>query len=193
MRIILASNSPRRKELLKLIVPEFEIIPSKIEEILEKGLSIEKQVEQLAYLKAKEVFNKTIGDRIIIGADTIVTKNSKIYGKPKDEKNAKEMIKELLEQDKINEIITGLAVIIQKSGQIKEYKTSDTTKVYLKNMQDKEIERWINTGEAIDKAGAYAIQGKFSVFVKKIYGNYTTAVGLPIHEVYDIIKEYIEW
>lgn len=192
MRIILASNSPRRKELLKLIVPEFEIIPSKIEETLEKELSIEKQVEQLAYLKAKEVFNKTIGDRIIIGADTIVTKNSKIYGKPKDEKNAKEMIKELLEQDKINQIITGLAVIIQKSGQIKEYKISDTTKVYLKNMQDKEIERWINTGEAIDKAGAYAIQGKFSVFVKEIYGNYTTAVGLPIHEVYDIIKEYIE-
>lgn len=192
MRIVLASNSPRRKELLKLIVPEFEIIPSKINEVLEEGLTIDKQIENIAYLKAKDIFDKTTGDRIIIGADTVVTKNNKIYGKPKDKENAKEIIKELLEGDKVHNVITGLSIIIKQDEEVKEYKTSDTTKVYLKDIEDKEIEKWINTGKAMDKAGAYGIQSEFAAFIEKIDGNYLTVVGLPIHKVYDIIKEYIE-
>ena len=101
------------------------------------------------------------------------------------------MIKELLEGDKIHSIITGLCVIIEKDGEYKEYKTFDEVKVFLKDISDKEIDKWIDTGNAMDKAGAYGIQNEFCVFVDKIEGNYTSVVGLPTHKLYDIIKEYI--
>lgn len=191
MKIILASGSPRRKELLKLIVPEFEIIVSEDKEVLQDNLTPEEQVTRLSYLKAKNVFDKTNGDRIIIGSDTVVTKNAKIYGKPKNREHAKQMIKELLEGDKIHYIITGLSIIIQKNGECKEYKTFDKVKVQFKDITDNEIEKWIDTGNAMDKAGAYGIQNEFCVFVEKIEGNYTSVVGLPTHKVYDIIKQYI--
>lgn len=191
MKIILASGSPRRKQLLKLIVPKFDVIVSKVDEILEDGLSVEEQVTRLSYIKAKSVFDKTEGDRIVIGSDTIVTKDDKIYGKPRDREHAKEMIKELLVEDKTHKIITGLSVLIQKDGEYKEYKTFDEVKVYLKNISDDEIEKWINTGNAMDKAAAYGIQNEFCVFIEKIEGNYTSAVGLPTHKLYDIIKKLI--
>ena len=191
MRIILASGSPRRKELLQLIVPKFEIIVSGVDEKLKDGLTPQEQVSRLAYIKAKDIYEKTEGDRIIIGADTIVCKNGKIYGKPKDRNNAKQMINELLEGDRIHNIITGLCVIINKNGEYKEYKTYDEVKVYLKDMTDSETDKWLDTGHAMDKAAAYGIQNEFCVFVDKINGNYTTVVGLPTHKLYDIIKEYI--
>lgn len=191
MRVILASASPRRRELLKLVVPEFEILVSGIDEKLEEGLTVQEQVTRLAYQKAKDVFEKTDGDRIVIGSDTVVARNGKIYGKPKDQNNAKLMIKELLDGDKIHSVITGLSVIIEKDGKQTEYKTFDEVKVYLKDISDEEIDNWINTGKAMDKAGAYAIQEEFAVFIEKIEGNYTTIVGLPVHKVYDIIKDYI--
>ena len=191
MRIILASGSPRRKELLKLITPKFEILVSEVYEKLEEGLIPQKQVERLAYIKAKDIYEKTEGDRIIIGADTIVTKNGKIYGKPKDRTHAKQMINELLKGNKIHSIMTGLFVIIEKDGEYKEYKTTDEVKVFLKDISDSEIDKWINTGNAMDKAAAYGIQNEFCVFVDKIEGNYTSAVGLPTHKIYVIIKEYI--
>ena len=186
MRIILASGSSRRKELLELIVPKFEIIVSNIYEELQEGLECKEQAIRLSYFKAKDVFNKTSGERIIIGSDTIVTKNKKIYGKPKDRNNAVEMLKELTEGDKINSILTGL---VEKNGIIKEYKTFDEVKVFLKSMTENEINKWIDSGKAMDKAGAYGIQDEFCAFVDKIDGNYTTAVGLPIHKLYDILKE----
>lgn len=191
MKIILASGSPRRKELLKMIVPEFEIIVSGTEEKLIDSLSPEEQVTNLSYLKAKNVFDETKGDRIVIGSDTMVVKNAQIYGKPKDETQAKQMIKELLDGDRTHSIITGLSIIIQKDGKYEEYKTFDKVKVYLKDMTDEEIQKWINTGKALDRAGAYGIQDEFCVFVEKIDGNYSSVVGLPVHKVYDIIKKYI--
>lgn len=114
IKVILASGSPRRKELLGLIVPEFDIIVSGADETLEKGLTPEEQAVRLSYMKAKNVFDKTEGDRLVIGSDTMVVKNGKIYGKPKDKGNAKEIIKELLLGDKTHEIITGLSVIAEK-------------------------------------------------------------------------------
>lgn len=191
MKIILASGSPRRKELLKMVVPEFEIIVSGAEEYLTDKLSPEEQATRLSYLKAKNVFNETKEDRIVIGSDTIVVKNGKIYGKPENKEHAKQMIKELIEGDKTHYIITGLSIIIQKNGECKEYKTFDKVKVYFKHITDEEIEKWIDSGKAMDKAAAYGIQNEFGVFVEKIDGNYSSAVGLPIHKVYDIIKEYI--
>ncbi len=191
MRIILASQSPRRKELLALIVPKFEVMVSNQEEMFNNTLSVEEQVTEIAYTKAKNVYDRTNGDRIIIGSDTIVTKNGKIYGKPKDRNHAKEMIKELITGEKVHKIITGLSILIEENGILKEYKTYDTVNVYLKDMTDEEIEKWLDTGNAMDKAGAYGIQNEFCVHVEKIEGNYTTALGLPTHKVYDIIKEYI--
>ena len=191
MKIILASQSPRRKELLSMIVPRFEISVSKVEEKIEKGLSMKEQATNLAYIKAKDIFDKTTGDRIVIGSDTIVTKNDKIYGKPKDRNHAKQMIKGLISGDKTHIIYTGLCILVEENGKYKQYKTCDEVKVFLKDISDKEIEKWINTGKAMDKAGAYGIQDEFCVFVEKIEGNYTSVVGLPTHKVYDILKEYI--
>lgn len=190
MKVILASASPRRKELLKMVVPNFEVIVSGIEEKMEEDLTVQEQVTNLAYQKAKNVFERTKGDRIVIGSDTIVTKNGKIYGKPQDERDAKNMIRELLEGDRIHSVITGLSILIEEKGQYKEYKTFDEIKVHLKTITDEEIQNWINTGKAMDKAGAYAIQDEFAVFIDKINGNYASVVGLPIHIVYDIIKNY---
>ena len=188
MRIILASQSPRRKELLSLIVPKFEIMVSNQEETLNEALSVEEQVTEIAYAKAKNVYDRTEGDRIVIGSDTIVTKNGKIYGKPKNRNHAKEMIKELITGDKVHKIITGLSVIIEQDSKIKEYKTYDTVKVYLKDISDEEIERWLDTGNAMDKAAAYGIQNEFCVHIEKIEGNYTSVLGLPMHKLYDILK-----
>lgn len=189
-KIILASGSPRRKELLKLVVPEFEIKVSNIDETLKEGLEPREQATRLAYIKAKDIYEQTEGDRIIIGSDTMVVKNGKIYGKPKDRDDAKKMIKELLEGDRSHEVMTGLSVLIKKDDDYKEYKLTDIVKVYFKDISDEEIDRWIDTGKALDKAGAYGIQNEFCVFIEKIDGNYTTAVGLPTHKLYDIIKNY---
>lgn len=191
MEVILASSSPRRKELLKLVVPKFKIIKSDVEEVLENKLTATEQAINLSYIKAKDVFDKTKGDRIVIGSDTMVVKNGKIYGKPKDKLDAKGMIKEILQGDKTHKIITGLTIMILNGEEYKEYKTSDEVKVYLKSMTDEEIGRWLDTGNEVDKAGAYGMQDEFCVFIEKIEGNYHTAIGLPTHKLYDIIKDYM--
>ena len=192
MRIILASGSPRRKELLGLITQNFEIIVSNVEENLEKQLTVEEQAINLSYQKAKDVYNKTTGDRIVIGSDTMVVKNGKIYGKPKNKEHAKEIIKELLEGDGTHIVITGIVILVQKGNKYKEYKTYDEVKIFLKDISDGEIDKWLDSGKAMDKAGAYSLQDEFCVFVKKIEGNYTTAIGLPTQKIYDIIKDYID-
>lgn len=191
MRVILASGSPRRKELLKLVIPKFDIMISGVEERIEKELTFEEQVTKLSYIKAKDIYEKTSGDRLIIGADTIVVKNNKIYGKPKNKENAKQIIKELLDGDRTHDVLTGLTVIYEKDGKYQEYKTFDKAKIILKSINDEEIEKWIATGNAMDKAGAYGIQNEFCVHVEKVEGNYMTILGLPVHKLYDIIKVLI--
>lgn len=191
MKIILASGSPRRKELLKLVVPEFDIMISGVDEKIDKDLTVEQQVIKLSYIKAKDIYEKTDGDRLIIGADTIVVKNNKIYGKPKNKENAKQIIKELLDGDRTHRVLTGLTVIYEKDGEYKEYKLYDEAKIVLKNISDEEIEKWIATGNAMDKAGAYGIQNEFCVHVEKVEGNYMTVLGLPVHKLYDIVKGLI--
>ena len=101
------------------------------------------------------------------------------------------MLKELLEGDRVHSVITGVSIIIEKDGICEEFKTFDEVKVFLKETTDEEIEKWINSGKAMDKAGAYGMQNEFCVHVEKIEGNYTSVVGLPTHKVYDIIKNYI--
>ena len=191
MKIILASGSPRRKELLKLVVQKFDIMISGVDEKIDKDLTVEQQVTKLSYIKAKDIYEITDGDRLIIGADTIVVKNNKIYGKPKNKENAKQIIKELLDGDRTHRVLTGLTVIYEKDGEYKEYKLYDEAKIFLKNISDEEIEKWIATGNAMDKAGAYGIQNEFCVHVEKVEGNYMTVLGLPVHKLYDIIKGLI--
>ncbi len=189
MKIILASSSPRRKELLKMIVSKFDIIVSGVDETLDPSLTPQQQVIRLSNIKAKDIFDKTQESRVVIGSDTIVVKDGKIYGKPKNTKQAKQMIKELASGNRTHSVFTGLTIIIEAEGKIKQYKTYDEAKVTFKEISDKEIDKWINTGKAMDKAGAYAMQEEFGVFVERIEGNYNTIVGLPIHKVYDILKE----
>ena len=135
-----------------------------------------------------DVFDETKdkGERVIIGSDTIVVKDGKIYGKPKNHDDALEMLREL--KNAKHEVMTGICIISEKEGIIKEFIDADVTNVYIKDISDEELENWIATNEAYDKAGGYAIQGKFGVFVDKIEGNYFTVVGLPVHKVYDALK-----
>ena len=189
MKIILASGSPRRKELLKLIIPEFEVIVSGLDEKVDQKLSIQEQSKALAHIKAKEVFDRTEGDRIVIGSDTIVSKNEKIYGKAKSREDAKNMLKELIQGDSVHNIYTSLAIIVSKNGEIKEFNCVDEVKVFLKKMTDEEIEKWLDLNKWQGKAGAYGIQDEFCIYVEKIEGNYTSVVGLPTHRVYDILSK----
>lgn len=191
MRFILASKSPRRKELLKKIIPEFEVIVSDSDEHLTPGLSKEAQAMEIAYQKAESVFNKTEGDRVVIGSDTMVIKDGNIYGKPKSKEHAKELIKRLLSGDRTHEVITGICVLVQKNGKIDRYYDFDSAKLYFTDITDEEIDKWIATGKAMDKAGAYAMQDEFGVFVEKIEGNYSAVVGLSMPKVYGIIKRYM--
>lgn len=191
MKIILASKSPRRKELISILGVDFDIMVSDEEEILDDNLSLEEQAENLSYVKAKSVFDKTSGDRIVIGSDTMVVSTSgKIYGKPKGREDAISTLKEL--KNTKHNVITGLCILVQKGDKYVEHIDYDLAEVYFNDMTEKEIEDWVDTGEAYDKAGSYAVQGKFCVYIQKINGNYSTVMGIPIHKVYNILKEYID-
>lgn len=190
MKYILASQSPRRKELMDLMGLKYEVIVSHADETFKDGLSIEEQSKRLGYIKAKAVFNKTSGNRIIIGSDTMVLKDGKVYEKPKDKDDAIRMLNEL--KNSKHTVITSIAVLAEKEGKYIEYVDYDKSDVYVKNMTDKEIRKWVENGNPLDKAGAYAIQSEFGVHIEKINGNYFTVVGLPIHKLYDIIKKINE-
>lgn len=187
MKYILASKSPRRKELLDLMGLKYEIIVSNADETFEEGLTIEEQSKRLGYIKAKAVFDKTSGDRVVIGSDTMVLKDGKVYEKPKNREDAIRMLSEL--KNSKHTVITSLAVLVEQSGKYKEYVDYDKSDVYIKDMTNEEINHWIDIGNPYDKAGAYAVQSEFGVHIEKIDGNYFTVVGLPIHKLYDIIKE----
>jgi septum formation protein len=189
MKVILASKSPRRKELMDLLGIEYEIMVSEADETLEEGLSLEEQSKKLGYVKAKAVFDKTTGDRIIIGSDTMVIKNGKLFGKPKDKQDAVNMLN-ILKNDK-HQVITSIAILVERNGKYEEHIDCDISNVYVSDMTDREIEKWIEIGNVYDKAGAYAIQSSFGVFVDKVEGNYSTVIGFPINKVYQILKQYI--
>lgn len=191
MRIILASKSPRRKELMDLAGFNYEVLPSRAEEKWDNSLSIKENSIELGYMKAKNVFDNTQGDRAIVGSDSIVVKNEKVFGKPKDREDAIRMLREL--QGSMHTVYTSLSVIIENNGKVKEYKESYHTDVYIKPMEDSEIINYIDTYEVFDKAGAYAIQSKFAVYIEKIYGDHNTVIGLPINRLYDIFKENEIW
>ncbi len=150
MKFILASSSPRRKELLEMMGIKFEIKVSDVDETFKEGLSIEDQSKRLAYIKAKAVFDDTTGDRIIIGSDTMVIKENKIYGKPRNKEEAINMLMNL--SNSKHQVITSICVLFQKGESYTEQIDYDIADVYFKEMTMEEIESWIDTGEAYDKA-----------------------------------------
>lgn len=188
MKIILASNSPRRKQLLEQISINFKVIVSEVDESIVVSDSIDGYVEKLAYLKAKDVYDKLDYDRIVIGSDTVVAYKGKILEKPVDEKDAFNMLKIL--QGNTCEVLTGLCVINSNSKM--EYITHDKCKVYIQEMTDEEIWEYIKTDEPMDKAGAFAIQGLGAKYITKIEGDYYSVVGLPINKLYNILKQEVK-
>ena len=183
-RVILASNSPRRKELLSLIVPCFEVIPSHIQEP-SIGKSPAKSVEHISYLKAEKL--SKLENSLIIGADTIVYANNVPLGKPSDAHEAKEMLKKL--SNRVHRVYTGVTVINTVSG--RSYTQSACTTVSFAAISDSEIDEYIATGDPMDKAGAYGIQGYASRFVKRINGCYFNVVGLPVRLTYRLLCQAI--
>lgn len=169
--IILASKSPRRKELLSLITEDFEIKSADVDETLPEGIAPDKAVEYLSEIKALPFKNDT---DTVIGADTVVAADGRILGKPADREDAYNMLKML--SGKWHSVFTGITVI--KPTETKT--TSVETKVKFFELSDEEISKYINTGECDDKAGAYGIQGKGALLVEKIDGDYFNVVGLPI-------------
>lgn len=172
--IILASQSPRRQELLKLITNDFEIKVSNVDETLPSGISPKDAVLYLSIIKAEPFKNDS---DIIIGADTVVALDGKILGKPKNDENAREMLKFL--SGKAHSVFTGVTLI--KGDIAKSFAVE--TKVKFFDLTDEEIDEYIKTGEPADKAGAYGIQGYGSLLVEKIDGDYFNVVGLPVSKL----------
>ena len=187
MKVYLASQSPRRKELLELMGVSFECIPSDKPEDMTKTESLEELSERLAKQKAEDIFNKLTGDRLVIGSDTLVCLENKRFGKPKDEKDAKYMLESL--SGKAHQVISSLSVILERNGQRKEYLTNSITEVKFIDLSNEMIDNYIKSGEPMDKAGAYAIQGRASIFVEKINGSYSSVIGLPTHLLFEILKK----
>lgn len=171
--IILASASPRRKEILELADLKFDIMPSDAQEITTKTAPNE-VVMELASIKAKDIYKKSEKQSMIVGADTVVAYQGQILGKPTDEADAKRMLTMLSGQT--HEVYTGVCVI--EDGKTKTF--YEETKVTFYEISDEQIDHYINTGEPMDKAGSYGIQGKAAVFIKGIEGDYYNVVGFPI-------------
>lgn len=171
--IILASASPRRKELLRLIFESFDIIPSKVDETPPKGISAEELPEYLAAKKASDIA-KEYPEHTVIGADTCILSEGKALGKPKNPSEAFEMLRQL--SGNTHKVITGCAVA--KNGKCKSF--SCETEVTFYSLSDIEIEEYIASGEPFDKAGGYGIQSLGALLVKEIRGDYFNVVGLPV-------------
>ena len=185
MDVILASQSPRRRELLSKIIENFEVVVSDFDESnVEFDGDIEKYVKELALCKAKVVAQDIEKHAIIISADTIVVLENKILGKPKNKKEAESMLNALSGNN--HKVYTGLCVIDTKSNKI--IQEASFTKVKFSKLTNKEIQEYINTGSPMDKAGAYGIQDFGAVFVEKIEGCYYNVMGLPVNVLYNILK-----
>ena len=183
--IILASGSPRRKELLKNIGLQFKVDVPLIEEDLKSSLPPDKLVKKLSREKAEAVADK-YHDAIIIGADTIGVFDGKIIGKPHTAVEAEKMLSML--RGKSHLVITGYTIIDTETE--KSVTKSVATKVYFRKLSKAEIDAYVKTGEPLDKAGAYAIQGLGALIVEKIEGDYYNVIGLPLSSLVESLKEF---
>lgn len=191
-KLILASSSPRRKELLSYLDIPFICLPADVDETILPGETPEQLVDRLAQLKAKTIAQQNPSD-FVIGSDTTVAiKNSnnefEILEKPLDKKDAFRMLKIL--QGKTHLVFTGISIVcLEKSYSFNKVVTSQVKFI---NLSDDEILKYIETGEPMDKAGAYALQGIGSCFIESVEGSFTSVIGLPLSEVYQEVNKYVK-
>ncbi len=186
-QIVLASGSPRRKEILSQVGIKFTVNVSNKEEIT-SHTTPENIVMELSKIKACDVANHYAVDTIIIGSDTIVAYQNQILGKPRNEEHAKEMLQLL--SGKTHEVYTGVTVILKNElGEVTERTFYEVSKVSFSELTIEDIMDYIMSKEPMDKAGAYAIQGRFAAHVTRIEGDYYTIVGLPIARLYQEVKK----
>lgn len=185
MKIILASGSPRRRELMHYITDDFDVCTSNAEEILPKDIDPYKAPEFLSSQKAAAIAAENPND-IVIGCDTVVILDGKIMGKPKDVDDAYDMLSSL--SNRKHDVVTGCTIMF------KDRKCSflEKTGVVFYDISDDEIKEYISTKEPFDKAGGYGIQGKAALFIKGIEGDYYNVMGLPISALYRKLNEIIE-
>lgn len=190
-KLILASASPRRKELLRQVGIRYKVMPSNIEEKITKTQP-EEVVQELSYQKAVDVCGRleTLGedDFTVIGADTVVSFMNHIMGKPKDAEDACRMLESL--QGNVHQVYTGVTICFKQKGLPSMFHTFyERTDVSMYPMTQEEIETYAATGEPMDKAGAYAIQGKCASYIESICGDYNNVVGLPVGRLYQELKK----
>jgi septum formation protein len=171
MKYILASASPRRKELLSIFIKDFEVIPTNVDETMDEAKSILGEIQRIARLKAESVYGEK---SIIIAADTVVVKDGVIYGKPKNADDAINTLKIL--NNSTHSVFTAVCM---RSEDI-NFEFMEETKVTFYNSTENILKWYVSVGEAMDCAGAYAIQGQGAILVEKIDGDYNNVVGLPI-------------
>jgi septum formation protein len=185
LKLVLASSSPRREEILEHLNLKFTIVPSKINEDNFKNSDPVELVKVLALEKAKSV-SGLVEDAIIIAADTVVVYNENILGKPTNKVEARRMLKKL--NDDQHQVITGVAVLNSKTKESHvEYNITD---VKMAALSEQEIYNYVETGEPLDKAGSYAIQGFGGLFVEEIKGSYYSVMGLPIHQLTKLLNKF---
>ncbi|WP_223068263.1 Maf family protein [Paenibacillus caui] len=185
--IILASSSPRRQELVAVLGIPFTVMPSHADETVPQDWNPEKMVTELALRKAQQVYDSlgTKPEAIIVGSDTVVVKDEQILGKPRDEEEAASMISSLQGRD--HEVYTGVACIDAETG--RTIVRSRATKVTMKPLSRNEVMAYVRSGEGLDKAGAYGIQGLGASLVTRIEGDYFNVVGLPLSLLADMLGE----
>ena len=185
MKLYLASASPRRRELLEQIGATFEVLPAVGEECSTKEKPWE-VAEELSEQTALEIERKLQEEEcVIVGADTVVSCDGSVLGKPKDEEHAKEMLRRL--QGRSHEVYTGVTLVIHMNGEQRKITCSEKTEVTMYPMDEAQIQTYVETGEPMDKAGSYAIQGKCAVYIEKITGDYNNVVGLPVAKIYQTL------
>lgn len=184
-KIILASGSPRRKEILTQMGLRFKVVPSRYEEDMTIKLPPAKLATFLAHGKAAEVAER-YSDHIVIGADSFVVLGKKLLGKPRSKADASRMLRNI--SGKKVRIVSGFAVI--DSGTGKKITKATEMDVFIKKLTDREIKNYIDTGEPLDKAGAFAIQGIGASFIRSIEGDFFAAMGLSIYELARVLKKF---
>jgi septum formation protein len=189
VRYILASSSPRRREILERAGFTFDVIPSSVEENTDKTKPSE-IVTELAAMKAEDVFRRCRQeDCVVIGADTIVVYRDEILGKPADKAEAYDMLSMLA--DRTHQVYTGVSLVISKKGRVHTRTFCESTDVTFCPICKEDLRAYVETGDPLDKAGAYGIQGPFAIHVKCISGDYHNVVGLPICRLYqELLTEY---
>ena len=190
-QVILASNSPRRREILEQVGVTFTVIKSSVEEVITKTKPSD-VVQELSLQKAEDVANHLDksyikGTAIIIGADTVVAINDSILGKPRDINNARQMLSLL--QGSVHSVFTGVSIVMIKDEEKHTISFYEETKVEVFPMSEEEIEHYLSCGEYEDKAGAYGIQGRFGAYIKGIQGDYYNVVGFPVARFLQFLKE----